>query len=340
MQAPREKPKTIRIQNLSYAHKQSATLMAAVELDLFTKISQGASVLSEIADAVGLSLLNAERLVVVCAALGLLEKQGENYRNAPDVERFLVKGKRSYLGPWVLLSKRDFERWKDLADFLKADTPAQPMGFYRSFTEAEVRKYHEATYSVGLGAGYLFARDVDLSRRNLMVDLGGGSGCYCIAAANKYPNLRAIVLDFELVCKVTEEYIAQWELQDRISTRPADFTCDPLPAGADVMLMASNLPGYGPRTVERIFESVFRALLPGGEFHVIAEILDDDKCGPMGPALWGLQEAITGTMGRSHSETETKGYLEKAGFEEIQVLPFVPGSLTRVCGKKPENRHS
>jgi len=67
------------------------------------------------------------------------------------------------------------------------------------------REYHEATYSVGLGAGILFARDVDMSQRSLILELGGGSGSYCIAALQRYPHLKAIVLDFEPVCNVAKE---------------------------------------------------------------------------------------------------------------------------------------
>lgn len=330
-----KKPNTIRLQNMAYAHKQAAALMAGVELGLFTAVSRGAATFSRIADETGLSLLNTERLVVACAAVGLLEKNGDNYRNAPDVERFLVEGKRNYLGPWILLHKRDFELWKNLSECLKSDKPPQLLGFYKNYTEEEIRRYHESTYSAGLGAGYLFSRDVDLNDRSLMIDLGGGSGCYCIVAANTYPNLKAVVFDFEVVCKVTRTYIEKWGLKERISTHPGDFTRDPIPTGADVMLMASNMPGYGPAAIEKIFGSVYEALLPGGEFHVVAEILDDTKDGPVGPALWGLQEAVTGTTGRSHTESETRQYLENAGFKDIQIHPFVPGSLTRVCGKKP-----
>ena len=105
---------TVRLQNLSYGHKQSGTLRAALELDLFTEVSEGASSIPEIAEALGLSRLNGERLAVACTALELLEKDGDEYRNAPDVERFLVKGKATYIGPWLLFNGLDFERWKDL----------------------------------------------------------------------------------------------------------------------------------------------------------------------------------------------------------------------------------
>jgi len=325
---------TIRLQNLSYGHKQAATLMAAVKLDLFTHISNGSVILADIADGLNISHLNAERLLVACSALGLIEKWGENYQNAPDVERFLVRGKPTYIGPWILFSGWDFEKWKDLGDILKSDTPPKTLGLYDSLTEDMAREYHEATYSVGLGAGILFARDVDMSSRSLILDLGGGSGSYCIAALQRYPHLRAVILDFEPVCNVAKEFIAQWGLQDKISTHPGDFTNDPIPSGADVMIMASNLPQYNEITLAEVLKKAYEALASGGEFHVVGETLDNEKKGPLGPALWGIHEALFGSEGRSHSENEVKGYMEKAGFSEVKVHPFIPGSLSRITGKK------
>ena len=334
MQQTRREINTVRLQNLSYGHKQAATLMAAVKLDLFTAVSQGACRLPHIAGKLGLTPLNAERLVVACTALGLLEKAGEDYRNAPDVERFLVKGKLTYVGPWLLFSGWDFEKWKDLADYLESDSPPRVLGLYESLTEEMARKYHEATYSVGLGAGYRFAKDVDLSRRSLLLDLGGGSGCYCIAAAQKYPNLKAIVFDLEPVCTVAREFIARWGLGERISTQPGDFTEDAFPPGADVIVMASNLPQYDQEVLVRVLRKAHEALASGGECHVVGETLHDDKDGPVGPALWGLHEALFGSHGRAHSESETRGYLTRAGFVDVQVHQFVPGSLSRITAKK------
>jgi SAM-dependent methyltransferase len=325
---------TVRLQNLSYGHKQSGTLRAALELDLFTKVSEGATSIPAIATALSVTALNGERLVVACAALELLEKDGDDYRNAPDVERFLVKGKPTYIGPWLLFNGLDFERWKDLSTILRSASPSKVLGLYESLTDEMARVYHEATYAVGLGAGMLFARDVDMSRRSLILDLGGGSGAYCIAAVQRYPQLKAIVLDFQPVCNVAREFIAQWGMQDRISTHPGDFTTDAFPSGADLMIMASNLPQYNERVLERVLKRAYEALSPGGEFHMVGETLDDEKRGPLGPALWGMHEALFGSEGRAHSEAEVKGYLETAGFSEVGVHRFVPGSLTRITGKK------
>jgi SAM-dependent methyltransferase len=326
---------TVRLQNISYGHKQSATLRAAVELDLFTEVSKGASTFSKVADALGISVLNAERLVVACAGIGLLEKAGQGYKNAPDVERFLVKGKPSYVGPWLLYAGRDFEQWKDLKDYLIANEPPRVLGLYESLTDERAREYHEATYSVGLGAGFLFSKNVDMSKRNLILDLGGGSGAYCIAAIKRYSHLKAIVMDFEPVTKMTQEFVAQWGFQDSISTLAGDFTSDPFPQGPDVIIQASNLPQYNQEALEGIMRKGCEVLVPGGEYHVVGETISDKKDGALGPALWGLHEALFGSLGRAHSEKEVRSYFKNVGFINIEVNEFIPGSLTRITGYKP-----
>ncbi len=325
---------TVRLQNLSYGHKQAAALRAAIELDLFTCISQGAASIAEMADALGIRPLNVERLVVACTALELLEKEGDRFRNAPDVERFLVKEKMTYIGPWIQFNGWDFERWKDLADIMRSKEPPKVLGLYETLDDDMARIYHDATYTVGLGAGMLFARDVDMSQRSRILDLGGGSGAYCIAAVQKYPHLRATVMDFAPVCRIARGFISQWGMEDKISTLPGDFTSDDLPPGADVMIMASNLPQYNEEVLGRVLKKAYEAMAPGGEYHVCGETLENDKRGPVGPALWGLHEALFGSEGRAHSEEEVIGYLEKAGFVDAEVHPFVPGSLTRITAYK------
>jgi len=79
----------------------------------------------------------------------------------------------------------------------------------------------------------------------------------------------------------------------------------------------------------------FEALIPGGEYHVEGETVSDEKDGTLGPALWGLYEALFGSRGRAHPEKEVITYLENAGFVNVEVNEFIPGSLTRITGRKP-----
>ena len=51
---------TVRLQNIAQSYGQSAALMAAVELGIFTAISNGAGTFEEVADTLGLHPTNAE----------------------------------------------------------------------------------------------------------------------------------------------------------------------------------------------------------------------------------------------------------------------------------------
>ena len=335
MEKTQKKVDTIRLQNLSYGIKTASVLIAAVELDLFSKISEGATTIPDIAAVLKISSLNTHRLVTACTGMELLIKNGQNHINAPDVEKYLVKGKRNYAGPWMLVSKQAFERWKDLTDLLRSPKPTSILGGYGSWTYESAKAFHQASYSVGLGAGMRFARDVDMSDRSLILDIGGGSGAYCIAALQRYHHLKAIVFDLEPVCRVADEFIAEWQLSDSISTHPGDFTEDLFPPGADIMIQASNLPGYSEKHLIDLFKKGYGAMKPGGEYHLVGEAVNDEKGGPLGPSLWGIEEVFSGSEGRAHSEQEVQRYLEAAGFVNVQISAFIPGSLSRITGHKP-----
>lgn len=335
MSTPAPRPDTTRLQRLVHSYRDTAVLMAAVELGLFTQVARGADTEAAVARALDLTPTNAERLVTACVALGLLVKDGERVGTAPDVARFLVEGEPDYAGPWMLFSKPDWSEWGRLRSHLKRRDTVVLGKYAQGFTVERARKYHEATYAIGMGAARRFARQVDLSGRRQLLDLGGGSGCYCIVAAQRHPELRAIVLDLPPVVEVTREFIASHGLADRVTAQVGDFTRDPLPPGSDVMIMASNLPRYSREIVQAVISRAFAALEPGGEMHLIGEMLNPGRTGPRDPALWGLAEALWGSTGIAHSVAECEAYFERAGFDRMTASEFVPGVLTRVTAIRP-----
>ena len=332
----RARPTTVRLQRISKAFWESAALMSAVELGTFTAIAAGHDTIPSAAKAMGIEELNAERLLTALTAMELLNRDGETFANAPDVARFLVESEASYAGPWMLFAKPRWAAWGQLTDRLKRpEADQRRLGMYdETFTVERAREYHEATYSIGMGAARLFHRQVDLSGRTKIMDLGGGSGCYCIVAAQKYRELRAEVLDLPPVVVVTREYLEQNDVADRVTASACDFTSDTLPRDADVAIMASNLPQYSRAIIAEVIAGVYEALLPGGEFHLIGEMIDADGRGPLAPALWGLSEAVSCSTGLAHSVADCVGYLEAAGFGNVTEHEFVAETLTRVTGVK------
>jgi hypothetical protein len=98
--------------------------------------------------------------------------------------------------------------------------------------------------------------------------------------------------------------------------------------------MASNLPMYGRDMIASVIKKAHDALLPGGQMHLIGEMTNDQRTGPWGPAYWGLGQAVSDSLGLAHSEADVMGYFRAAGFADVGLHDFIPGSLNRVTGTK------
>lgn len=334
------RPTTIRLQGIARAYTQSAVLWAALDLELFRHVHEadGAATIPSLAEAIGISELNAHRLITVCLTMSLLETDGTGsvttLRNAADVERFLIAGTPRYSGPWMNFTRRDVDGWMSLTDKLRSTAPPTVLGMYDDLTVDAARKYHQATYSVGMGAGRRFVREVDLTGRTRMLDLGGGSGAYSINVAQRYPEMTAVVFDLPPVAEVALEFIAENGVADRVTAQGGDFTADEFPTDCDVAVMASNLPIYDEAKIALVIAKAHEALLPGGEMHLIGEMVADDYDDGLDAALWGMQEILYNSGGKAHTIAECRGYFEAAGFDSVDDHVFIDGTLHRVTGRK------
>ena len=83
-----EKPRldTARLQKIAQAYWESAALMAAVELEIFTAIAHGHDTIPAAAKAAGISERNAERLLTALTAMTLLTR--EMYKRRASLSTF------------------------------------------------------------------------------------------------------------------------------------------------------------------------------------------------------------------------------------------------------------
>ena len=140
---------TVRLQNIVQSYGQSAALMAAIELGVFTAISKGASSFQEVADALDIAPTNAERLIVLLCAAGVVEAVDGRLRNAEDAARFLVEGKPSFMGPWITFTKPQWNEWGRLAEHLRVKD-LKDLGSIGEITTEDARRYHASTFSIGM----------------------------------------------------------------------------------------------------------------------------------------------------------------------------------------------
>ena len=94
--------------------------------------------------------------------------------------------------------------------------------------------------------------------------VGGGTGIYSIAWLQRYPNLTAIVWDRPEVLKVAHEMAEAHGVADRLECRPGDMFRDPVPNGADVILLSNILHDWDVPECRTLVRRCAEALPPGG----------------------------------------------------------------------------
>lgn len=325
------------LNEMGLAFMSSGVLMAAMELDLFTELSKKPASIPALAPRLGITERGAEKFLTCCLSLGLVKREGDVFKNAEETEKYMVKGKPSYMADYLLhMAKRSYPDWGRIAETLKGKGRAGGEGQYRrlSFDPREARALTEAGYTGSIAAGRLLAKFYDFSPYKLLLDLGGGSGAYSIAAVRKYPNLKAIVFDFPAITEVAREFIAKDALSASISTHDGDFLKDPLPGGADIILNSGNLHAYGSDSARQLYKKAFDVLPSGGAMIVIDYMLEDDRSGPPVAAFIDLGQYFSSDEGRTHTAAEVSGYLTDAGFEVLGRREFIRGSLGMVWGTK------
>src|SRR4029077_14820265 len=80
------------------AHQRTAALRAAIELDLFTAIGDGAHTVAAIAARCNASERGTRMLCDYLTIVGFLSKTGDTYQLTPDSAMFLSTRSPAYLG--------------------------------------------------------------------------------------------------------------------------------------------------------------------------------------------------------------------------------------------------
>lgn len=334
-------PGAIPLMQLISGFWASKTLASAVEMDVFTRLSGRPVSIEEFSDLLGLQPRPAEMLLSGCAALGLLQKVGDRFENSALAEEYLVRGKPYYFGGVVtMLDKRLYQPWGRLTEALRtnrAQTWGDAPGLFEAIAQhpEEQRVFTEAMHSWSSQSGRAVAEAFDFSPYRQLLDVGGGSGAYCLEAARRYPHLRAVVFDIPAALAIAREKIAEAGLADRISTHAGDFFQDELPKGSDVVLLSMILHDWTPEKNRAILRQCFDALPSGGALIVSELMMDDDTAGPPPAALMSLNMLIE-TEGRNYTWGEYSAWLQEAGFEGLRRIPIVsPGANGLLVGHKP-----
>lgn len=317
------------IHALGLGFMAARTLHVALEFDVFTRLSGAPQTLGQVASSAGLAERAAGRLLRACVALGLVQVEAGLYANTPMSDKYLVRGRPTYIGSYVqLFDDVAYHRWGQMGHALRHNRPVEDLDHPYRYFETEMEDAHSflsAQHDGSNSLGYALARRFDFSSFSCLLDLGGGAGTYTIEILKRNPHLKAIIFDFPTVCDMAERALQAAGLADRTSTVGGDYERDPLPTGPDVVLWSGNLHASSPQRCRDILMKL-RGLLPAhGTILIHDYLLDDDGTGPLIPALLALHMTLVSEYGQVYSSAELRDLLTQTGFTDIDIQPFLPG---------------
>jgi 2-polyprenyl-3-methyl-5-hydroxy-6-metoxy-1,4-benzoquinol methylase len=296
------------------AFHQTAAIKAAVELDVFTAIGDGAATAAEIAKKCGASERGTRILCDFLTVIGFLTKSGNTYALTPESATFLTKRSPAYLGTMTrFLTLPDMYKNMDhLAETIRrgtvpADTVAEENPIWIEFARSMVPLMIPAAQ----GIADLVGSDGPLR----VLDIAAGHGLFGITIAQRNPRAEVTAVDWPGVLEVAKENARSRGVQHRYRTMPGDAFKVEFGTGYDVALVTNFLHHFDKPTCVSLVRKVGAALKPGGRAVALEFTPNDDRVTPPVPAMFAMIMLAGTPGGDAYTVAELKDIFAQAGLK-------------------------
>jgi acetylserotonin N-methyltransferase len=338
-----------RLWDLWLSGLHQPAIVAADEAGIFTAIADEPASIAELAARLEFDERATGVLVRLLAALQLLTPRDGCFHLTEEARVYLVKSSPWYWAPMLSVSVSEWHRDRLLAKLKQrgSDQVAGPEGTPLVSTEGRaaddwaagrvsVERGREVAarmhaHSVPAAAGV--ARRYDFGGVSRVLDVGGGSGCFMVAAALAHPHLRCTVMELPAMCEVANGYIRDGGVAGRVDTCAVDMFRHPWPRGYDAIFFSNVWHDWNVRTCRWLAARALESLPSGGRILLHEMLLDEDGTGPVTAASFSLLMLLA-TQGQQFTPGELKGILHEAGFTRVDTTATHP-YYSVVTGYKP-----
>ena len=308
------------------AYQRTAALRAAIELDVFTAIAEGAHTSEELAARCETAERGMRILCDYLTIVGLITKEGGRYALTPDSALFLDRRSQAYLGGTLefLLSPMLTVGFEDLAETVRRGGTTMPEGGTVAPDNPIWVKFARAMMPMMFMPAQQIAKLVGGDGGRLKVlDVAAGHGVFGISIARQNPEAEITALDWPGVLEVAGENARAAGVGDRYRTiEGSAFEVD-LGEGYDVVLLTNFLHHFDPPTCESLLRKVHAALAEGGRAVSFEFVPNEDRVSPPVAATFSMMMLGTTPNGDAYTFKEFERMFRNAGFSRNEIRPLV-----------------
>ena len=312
----------------------SFALLAGMQLDLFTPLKAGPMCAEQIADAIGVEVTKLKPLLYALVAAELLTVKGDRFANTAEANHFLVRGSPAYMGGVHPLYADLWDAALQTAESIRTGQP-QAKHDYTQMPREALETFYQGLHPGALTTGRTLVKDYGLSSCQRLLDVGGGSGGVAIAVVKACPHIQATVVDVSNVTPITQRFVAEAGVSDRVKVVTGNIVEAPLDGSFDAVVLKSFIQVLSPSDAQRALENINATMAPGGVIYILGiGILDNSRISPQGAAITNTIFINIYDEGQAYTEAEYQDWITAAGFVDFK-RDTLPDGLGIITAQKP-----
>jgi 2-polyprenyl-3-methyl-5-hydroxy-6-metoxy-1,4-benzoquinol methylase len=329
-------PSPALIFDLLLAYERTAALRAAVELDLFRAIGEGAGDVDSLAARCPASTRGIRILCDYLTIMGLLEKKDGRYGHSLTSAAFLdpkspscIASISKFLGNQTMV-----ETFNHLSDIVRHGRTVLPgEGSVEPDNPIWVEFAHSMAPMMAPVAAPLGGIALDgLSGAVKILDIAAGHGLFGIAVAKQEPQAHITAVDWAAVLEVAKGNAEKAGVADRYETLPGSAFDVQFGGPYDVALVTNFLHHFDRPTCVGLLKKLHAALKPGGRLCVLDFVPNEDRVSPPMAAAFALVMLATTPSGDAYTFDEYRSMFNEAGFPQVSARPIPMSPHTVVIG--------
>lgn len=300
----------------------TSVIGAGVSLAIFEHIESGATTIDALSRSTSLSTRTTRALLDALTGLGLLTVKNCVYSNSAAASTFLIKGKDTYAGEFVLLNVETMPKWQG---FLQAIQDNRPVMTLQGIPEHPYwDRLVNAVAGMSVPAARAAANDlnIDMAGPTRLLDVGGGAGVFCQVFLQLNRNLQATQIDWANVNRIAQQNMNQHGLGHRFTTIDGDMLTTELESDTyDIIVYSHMAHAFTPEENYHMFSKFRRALRDNGTLILNEFLVNDDGTAHPFVLLFSANIIFHAKNGSGWREGEYRAWLRESGFSDIRIKP-------------------
>ncbi|HVH72727.1 MAG TPA: class I SAM-dependent methyltransferase [Candidatus Dormibacteraeota bacterium] len=322
---PTSRPTPERIFNTMIAFQETEALKAAIELDFFTAIAEGADTAASLATKTGTSERGARILCDFLTIRAFLTKSGEKYSLTQESAVFLNRHSPACLASMLdfLASPWSRKNFGGLTEAVRKGGTANVTGDHTKPHEEVWVNFARSMAPLTIPSAEFIAGLTSAAEGTLckVLDIAAGHGMYGITMLKRHSKAHVVAVDWPAVLEVAKENARKHGVAERYTTLPGSGFETEFGEGYAYVLLTNILHHFDIPTCEKLMRRVHAALRPSGKAITLEFVPNEDRVTPPMAAAFSLVMLAGTDAGDAYTFAQYEKMFRNAGFPKTTLHP-------------------